>query len=942
MREEDPKALPLADELRRRAEEVVAGGRPMDRNATPEQVAEVTHELQVHQIELEMQNRSLRETQAELEQSRDRYADLYDFAPVGYLTLDGQGLIRECNLTAAELFGVERARLLGHPLVGWINHGGKNPFLYYLRQCRETPRGRELTAEVHLRSKHRGDVPVQFRTMVVGDPGEGEWQYRMAILDVSDRRQTEIGIADLARFPEENPNPVMRVLADGTVLYANHPAEALLEAMGWVAGAKLPAALQEPVDRVALGGTRIDFDVEAGDRVYSMTISPGAAGKDVSLYFRDVTARKEAEAAAIQAKEDWERTFDTVPDLIAILDRYHRIVRVNRAMAQKLGTQPEQCTGLACFECIHGTDSPPEFCPHSLTLADGRQHTVEVREDRLDGCFLVTTTPMFNADGELIGSVHVARDITEQKRAEQALRESREELNRAQTVAQVGSWRLDLRCNALTWSDETLRIFGVGEGGAMSYETFLDSVHPDDQAYVHEKWSAALGGELYDVEHRIVVNGRVKWVREKAELEFGDDGAPHSALGITQDITEKKLAEQALQRLNETLEQQVAERTAAIQMLHDVASMANQAKDVGEALAYSLRRTGEHGGWSFGHVLFPADDDHDTLRPSCVWYADASERFRPFHELTLNNPSRRGRGLSGRVYASGKAEWTTDLRAALVPARAELAERLGIRTAASFPILVEKRVVGVLEFFSDQVVEPGGEMQDWMLGIGTQIGRAIERKAFQDRLLTLAEEEHRRIGQELHDDVGQELTGLALKMETLSEELGKEEDGRHTLARKIVEAMDRTRRKCRALSRGLMPAEIAAAELPAALNDLVLRTGENYGVACRFQCVDCGPASGNQMATQLYRIAREAVANAVAHSRAKNIVIELVMRPEETVLNIQDDGVGIPPQSERGSGMGIQIMRYRAGLIGGRMEIDSLPGGTLIVCRVTHGPAKRP
>ncbi|HEY3323692.1 MAG TPA: PAS domain S-box protein [Planctomycetota bacterium] len=145
-----------------------------------------------------------------------------------------------------------------------------------------------------------------------------------------------------------------------------------------------------------------------------------AAGKvcGIVLVFHDVTQKRRVQEAQRRATEEWERTFNSVPDLIAILDDQHRVVRANRAMAQRLGVTPEQCVGLRCFEVVHGTDRPPAFCPHAKTLCDCQEHTSEFHEERLGGDFLVTTTPLRDADGRLAGSVHVARDITERKRAE--------------------------------------------------------------------------------------------------------------------------------------------------------------------------------------------------------------------------------------------------------------------------------------------------------------------------------------------------------------------------------------------------------------------------------------------------------------------------------------------------------------------------------------------
>ncbi len=154
-------------------------------------------------------------------------------------------------------------------------------------------------------------------------------------------------------------------------------------------------------------------------------------GKIVGLHgtVQDITERKLTEEALSRASQEWERTFDSVPDLIAILDAQHRIVRVNREMAQRLGVAPEECAGVSCYRVVHGSHRPPKFCPHALVLNDGQGHITEVHEERLGGHFLVSATPLRDEEGKLIGSVHVARDITERKQIEEELRRSRDELD---------------------------------------------------------------------------------------------------------------------------------------------------------------------------------------------------------------------------------------------------------------------------------------------------------------------------------------------------------------------------------------------------------------------------------------------------------------------------------------------------------------------------------
>jgi PAS domain S-box-containing protein len=138
------------------------------------------------------------------------------------------------------------------------------------------------------------------------------------------------------------------------------------------------------------------------------------------------------------------------------------------------------------------------------------------------------------------------QEITEHRKVKEALLESEQDLNRAQAVAYTGSWRLDVQRNQLLWSDETYRIFDIPKGTPMTYETFLSSVHPEDREYVDRKWAAALREEPYDIEHRIIVVDEVKWVREKAELEFDSKGNLKGGFGTVQDITERKRIENEL------------------------------------------------------------------------------------------------------------------------------------------------------------------------------------------------------------------------------------------------------------------------------------------------------------------------------------------------------------------------------------------------------------
>ncbi len=304
---------------------------------------------------------------------------------------------------------------------------------------------------------------------------------------------------------------------------------------------EIPIQRKDKTIRIALWNSANIYDNQGKNLI--ATIAQGI----------DITERKKAEDAVLQAKLEWERTFDCVPDLIQILDKSHKIVRVNKAMAQRLGIPPEQCINLNCYLCVHGENKPPKFCPHTLTLIDGKEHLAEVYEDKLGGYFLVSTTPIFDTNKTLLGSVHVARDITERKHAEEVIKASESSLKHAQEIAHLGNWELDLISNHLSWSDEVYRIFGLQpQEFAATYEAFLDAVHPDDRAAVDSAYSDSVreGRNTYEIDHRIVrKNGEIRFVHEKCEHIRNETGKVIRSIGMVHDITDFKKAEAELMRL---------------------------------------------------------------------------------------------------------------------------------------------------------------------------------------------------------------------------------------------------------------------------------------------------------------------------------------------------------------------------------------------------------
>ncbi|MBE3096483.1 MAG: PAS domain-containing protein [Planctomycetes bacterium] len=461
-----------------------------------------------------------------------------------------------------------------------------------------------------------------------------------------------------------------------------------------------------------------------------------------------------AQEELLRAKEEWERTFDAVPDLMAILDTQHRIVRVNRAMAARLGIRPEEAVGLECYACVHGTAAPPDFCPHRRLLADGREFTAEVHEDRLGGDFMVSVSPVRNEKGAVVGAVHIARDITERKRAE--------ELEQANIALQ----------------DERQRLFSVLE----MIPGFIMLVRPD--------FSVAFANQTF-------------------RKIFGD----------------------------------------------------------------------------------PAG------RPC---YEVMLKRKRPCLECRM--PA---------VLAAGAArEW-------------QMTDPAG-------------RTFQVWEY---PFTEADGAQAVLKLGIDV-----TERKALEREILEISAEERHRIGQDLHDVLGQNLTGVAFLSKVLSRRLKEAGAAEAEQAAQIADLVARCVSQVRSLSHGLCPVELKEEGLMNALGNLAARVEDLFGIPCRFECGESIPVSDGTVATNLYHIAQEAVNNATKHAQARRLAIRLERSDESIILSVEDDGIGLPAQPQPGKGMGLRIMQYRADLLGASLGLERPEGGgTRVVCTLAEkpGPEKR-
>ncbi len=419
------------------------------------------------------------------------------------------------------------------------------------------------------------------------------------------------------------------------------------------------------------------------------------------------------------------------------------------------------------------------------------------------------------------------------------------------------------------------------------------------------------------------------------------------------DITERKRAEVRL----------AAEHSITRLLAHSE-SLEKAAPGVLQALLESLEV-------DLGALWVP-DLRRQVLRLGFVHLRAPSGSLQSFLETSRGLTFPPGSNLPGRVWQERKPLWVPDLGAEANFQRRDRAAAAGLLSAAAFPIQTAGDFFGVLEFFALRRLDPDQAMSNMMTATGSEIGQFIQRRAAEDalrraheelelrvqhrtaelkaantklqasiaerkrlenELLEITEKERRRIGLDLHDDLGQKLSGIALMTKGLEIRLGRQHTQEAQDAAKIHNLVQEAMSHASDLAHDLATLEMGQKDLPSALADLAARAKELFGISCRFTPEGNIPPLEAGVVMQLVKIAQEAVTNAIKHGKAKRVGITLADGADKLVLSIQNSGLPFPDLRSHATGMGLRIMNYRASLIGASLEVKAAGNkGTLVTC----------
>jgi PAS domain S-box-containing protein len=442
------KSSAAKTDLRRQAEERL-GAKTVDLHPSriEEDAKRLVHELEVHQIELEMQNAELKRAQEELELSWNNYVDLYDFAPVGYFTFDAHGLIREVNLTGARLLGAERIRLVNKPFNSFIADADGRVIFSKHREEVFQNKG-VVTCEIRLNTKDGIVFHAQLQSKEKESIDSKTGDIHTTIIDITERKKAAERIEHLASFPELNPHPVIEIDLQEKVLYCNDATKRILKALNApeVVRRFLPPDLIEIISDLGKEpeGHYVSRDVEIDGRVFNESIILYAKLKVVRIYAQEITARKRVEEALRDSERLYRAIGESIDYGVWICDPDGNNIYASESFLKLVGITQEQCSKFGWGDVLHPDDVEYTLSMWKQCVQTEGVWDIEHRFRAVDGHWhpiLARGVPVRNDSGKIIFWAGINLDISRMKSVEEALQKSHQELEQKVDERTVELWR---------------------------------------------------------------------------------------------------------------------------------------------------------------------------------------------------------------------------------------------------------------------------------------------------------------------------------------------------------------------------------------------------------------------------------------------------------------------------------------------------------------------
>ncbi|HXW54982.1 MAG TPA: PAS domain S-box protein [Candidatus Cybelea sp.] len=598
----------------------------------------------------------------------------------------------------------------------------------------------------------------------------------------------------------------------------------------------------------------------------------------------DITERKQREDAIRESEMRYRRIVETTNEGVWLLDSTLRNSYVNRQMAEMLRYSQEEMVGRSVFDFYF-----PEDVTRKQEVLNRRQQGVreqiEERLRRRDGSELwvrIAGTPVLKDNGEFDGALAMVTDITEEKRAKEALRQSEERFRLAAQAGKMFAYEWDVSTDVIVRSPEAAQILGIDEAAQITGQQILAKVHPDDREGLAAAVAALRPEKPYlQINYRLArPDGTVIWVERNSRAHFDAQGRMLRVVGMVTDITERKLAEEALRESEERF-RLAAQAGKMYAYEWDVAT------DVFVRSSEYVKILGVTEPQRFSSLGF-----FNKIHPD-----DRAKFLATIAELKPENPTRE---VTYRVVLPDAVVWLKNSGRAFFDKEGRIL-----------------RVIGMVTDVTDQK-------------------RAEEALSDVSRRLIQAQEQERaRIARELHDDINQRLAMLAIDLEKAQEnhpDLPSEVRSRMHELRKRT---DEISTDIQALSHELHSSKLEYLGLVGGMRSWCKEFGERQGLEINFKSHDV-PSPPEEISLCLFRVLQEALNNAVKHSGARRIDVELRGDSGKIHLIVSESGKGFNmEEAMQGRGLGLTSMQQRVRLVNGTIVIESKPmKGTTIHVRL--------
>jgi len=862
------------------------------------------------------------------------------------LLIDTHGKILAANETAARQWGTALEKLTGSSLADFL------PTKVTAGQMAQVEKAIQTGLPARFVDEQSGKY-VTYHMHPILDVDRKTTQLVVFIRDITERKQAENEIASLARFPSENPNPVLRLSQAGNVLYANEASKTILQEWKCAVGESAPSYWRGLVAEAVASQANKTVDVECGERVYSFSVTPIAEAGYVNLYGRDITKRKQVEqererllaqveqqrqraeelaATAERRANELDAVFAAMTDAVAVYDAAGMATRANPAavaiygpdlmnmdrptLAYRIGVRSAD-GHLATAETLPGGRAlrGEKVTDEYLTFTDSQGH---------DRIALASASPLF-ADGKLSGAVVVWHDVTEHEQIMAQLENERARLRAIIEKAPEAIVVTDQQCQVIL-SNPAAESLGVRAAlcnpaeSQVQCEVRYPEGTPGDSSELPLARSMSEGQTLKNIEMTITYSNGEHRVFLGSTAPIKDRlGKISSAVGVFEDITQREQMEKALEQSNRDM-----------LMLNRLGQELGSTLDLSQVLGRILEAI---------NALIPAEDYSIWL-----WDEERSEwlvckaalGFLP-GQSPVNMRLRTGEGIVG---------WVAEHRESVVIPRLTEDPRFvstvytqtgsQARSILAVPLLVRDRVTGVLALVNKSVGEFDARDRTLVETLAAAAAIAVENARLHDQAMQAAvTAERSRLARDLHDAVSQTLFSASVISETLPR-LWKRDPSRvergleqlHQLTRGALAEM-------RALLVELRPTALVETDLGDLLHQLAEATMSRTRITASV-AIEGKRALPPEVQIALYRIAQEALNNVVKHARASQVTLSFRNHPDQVELRVKDDGRGFDPSRVTPGHLGLGIMRERAQSLGITFEIASQPGqGTEIV--VTFG-----